>query len=303
MAALQHGKRAVLRPPPFRDVHVGTDLDGRHDGLGSRSLERRHVLHDAVDTAADGQFLGGLGFEVDVGGPHPDRLLKDLLHGLDRPRGLAIQAVAALPVDGSAIFLQDHDRDVGLAAADVAGRKPLFERFLHAQFRGDQERHFPGEPLGEHLAGRGGLGVAIGDIPQETGGQGHEKEWQHAQAVLVGDEEEDRTGGHEGQRPGEVIAQDLLVIAVHPDAERRPGGGQDDPSHAQPYQAVDRGRREHSCHLFQGPCQRRSARRACRRQHPHNLFPLVFHNFYPAAPKKSTESVPRGRRPAPGNRL
>ena len=100
MAALQQGKRAVLRPPPFRDVHVGTDLDGRHDGLASRSLERRHVLHDAVDTAADDQFLGGLGFEVDVGGPHPDRLLNDLLHGLDRPRGLAIQAVAALPVDG-----------------------------------------------------------------------------------------------------------------------------------------------------------------------------------------------------------
>ena len=181
---------------------------------------------------------------MDVCSPHRERLLEDLLHGLDRFRDLAIDPTTSLTIDWCAIFAEDHNGVVDFLAYHPSAfhREPLFKLFLHPQLRGDQERHLAGESPSEHLAGRRGLAVAEGDIPEERSGEGHQKERQQAQAVLVGDEEPDRPAGHEGERPREVLAEDLPEVGIDPDTKRGPGGGQQQPGHSQPHQAVDRGR-------------------------------------------------------------
>ena len=67
------GEAAVLRFTFLRDVEVADHLEDVDDAVPHRAVERRNVDHHAVDAEAHRHLVHGR-FEVDVGGPAPQRV-------------------------------------------------------------------------------------------------------------------------------------------------------------------------------------------------------------------------------------
>ena len=126
-AADRHLKAAVLGQAPLGDIEPGHDLDARHDGRCEALGRRVTVNQHAIDPVAHPERVFK-SLDMDVGGPHLDRPVDQLVDHADHRRlagqvlqtlDVKIQAIVARPDQFIAVAL---DAGLALTIEAVDGR-------------------------------------------------------------------------------------------------------------------------------------------------------------------------------------
>ena len=121
---------AILRQPPFRDVHVRHHFQTRDDGrLQQTQLRRdRDFVQNAVDAVANAQIVFER-LDVNVGRALDDRFANDLIHELHDGR----VRIVGVEIGARFDILQRFERAIGLEDLVERFRADAVERFHRAQ--------------------------------------------------------------------------------------------------------------------------------------------------------------------------